>query len=296
MAHRATATRGPSALDRRAFLRLAGCGGAAAFLAACGSAGGAERATNGVRKNGLNAGRLSVESWRSSAPERFAFALSTDTGEFASGPPTTITLRDPRGTTSTPLYTSLHSEGLPKGRGVYVVRVPFARVGVWNATVRVAGHPDATMAFEVSAKPSAPAPGARAPRVPSPTLTNPLGVDPICTREPACPLHRESLSSLVGRMPVALMFATPALCQSRYCGPVLDQLLDVYEPFRDRIAFVHCEIYRSTQAQELVPTVTSWGIPGEPVLYGIDRAGVVVDRLDGAMGTDEVRALVSKLV
>jgi hypothetical protein len=32
------------------------------------------------------------------------------------------------------------------------------------------------------------------------------------------------------------------------------------------------------------------------VLYGIDRAGVVVDRLDGAMGTDEVRALVSKLV
>jgi hypothetical protein len=283
-------------VGRRAFLGLVGAGGIAAIATACGSSGGPERASTGVRKNGLNAGRLSVESWRSSRPERFAFALSTDTGEYASGPPATVALRAPDGRTSAPLPTELHTDGLPAGRGVYVVRTAFTTAGVWNATVQVAGHPDAKMAFEVARRPSAPAPGAKAPRVASPTVRDPLGVDPICTRDPPCALHHESLADVIGAgKPVALMFATPALCQSRYCGPVLDQLLAVAAPYRDRVTFVHCEIYRSTQAQELVPTVTSWGVPGEPMLYGIDGTGVVTARLDGAMGSDEVEALVSAL-
>ena len=37
-----------------------------------------------------------------------------------------------------------------------------------------------------------------------------------------------SLAEVIGAgTPVAAMFATPALCASQYCGPVLDELLDV---------------------------------------------------------------------
>ena len=35
--------------------------------------------------------------------------------------------------------------------------------------------------------------------------------------------------------PVIAMFATPARCQSRYCGPVLDQLIELAPAYGDRI-------------------------------------------------------------
>ena len=38
-------------------------------------------------------------------------------------------------------------------------------------------------------------------------------------------MHAKSFADVVGRKPVALLFATPQLCQSRVCGPVVDVAL-----------------------------------------------------------------------
>ena len=84
-----------------------------------------------------------------------------------------------------------------------------------------------------------------APRAASPTPADTLGVDPICTRDPMCPLHSQSLSTVIGAgKPVAALFATPARCQSAYCAPVLDEFLDVTKDYGDQIVPVHVEIYQ----------------------------------------------------
>ncbi len=283
-----------ASLNRRSF--LAALGGLS-LAAACGTSSKSGGTSSGVRPNGMNVGLLSIEPFLSTQPERLAFALVSDNGGFVSGAPATLAIKPPGGMPMPAMATRLHAGGLPKGRGVYVVEVPFPRAGVWQGKVHVAGHPDPTLVWQVNGQPVVPIPGEAAVRAASPTTANALGVDPICTRQPACPLHTVSLDKLIGSgAPAAVMFATPARCQSRYCGPVLDQLLSVKHTYEDRIHLVHVEIYKDSTSDDLVPTVNAWSLPGEPWLFGIDGTGKVTARLDGAMGTDEVKALLDGLL
>jgi hypothetical protein len=279
---------GLPAVSRRAF--LAG-GGAMAIAAACGGGG----SSDGEESSGsVQALRVSSELYPTDAPQRFAFALS-DGVEFSSGPPATIAFEAPNRRTTPPRSATLHDDGLPEGRGIYVTEPILDQEGVWYGNVDVEGV-ESELAFEVGPV-SSPVRGDTAPAAPSPTRTDPLRVDPICTREPACPLHDVSLTDRIGTgEPVAVMFATPARCQTQYCGPVLDLLLDVIEEGRHReLTVVHVEIYRSLTGAALVPTVTEWRLDSEPWLFGLDGAGRVVDRLDGAFDRTEISALLDRL-
>jgi hypothetical protein len=209
-----------STVSRRSFL----VGTGSLLLAACAS--GSGTTTVGVRATGVNAGLLSIEPYVSGTPERLAFAIADAKGRWIGGPPATLAVKPPGGAFGAPIPTTLHADGLPKGRGVYVADIPMAAAGIWSAVVRVEGRADTELHWQATATPQVPTPGATAPRTPSPTTTNTMGVDPLCTRQPPCPLHTVSLDqALATDKPVAVMFATPARCQSRYCGPVLDQLL-----------------------------------------------------------------------
>ena len=285
-----------SALSRRGFLAAAG---GLVLAAACGSGSGRRSRGSGAagtRASAVNALTLSIEPYTSTTPQRFAFAVADDAGRFLAGPATTISVKPPGGAQGPPVATTLHAEGLPAGRGVYVLEAPFPTAGTWGGVVRVAGHPPAPLYWEVTGTPKVPVVGAKALVTPTPTTANTMGVDPLCTREPACPLHTLSLDrALATGKPVAVMFATPARCTSRYCGPVLDQLLSVQDAYRDRVTMIHVEIYKDSTSNDLVPTVDQWHLPGEPWLFGIDRTGKVTGRLDGAFGTDEVRALLDKI-
>jgi hypothetical protein len=96
--------------------------------------------------------------------------------------------------------------------------------------------------------------------------------------------------------PAAVLFATPARCQSLYCGPVLDHLLKVKDAYADRITFVHVEIYRAPTGTALAPTVQAWHIDSEPWLFGVDAGGTIKARLDGAFGGNEMKALLDALL
>jgi hypothetical protein len=172
----------------------------------------------------------------------------------------------------------------------------FATAGVWKAEATVGGK-KVPFALQVNAQPVAPIPAQQAPRDPSPTTTDTLGVNPICTRSPMCPLHTVSLSTVIGAgKPVAALFATPARCQSQYCGPVLNELLKVMGPYSDRVTFVHIEIYKTLTSTDYVPTVDAWGLPSEPWLFGIDATGTIKSRIDGAFGGTEMKTLLDNLV
>jgi hypothetical protein len=280
----------PALLTRRAF--LAGSGGllvAATTEATTGFAIGDDAR--------LEWGLLTIDPYASPQPQRFGFSLSTREGGFASGPKAEVAFAfGPRARPRGPyIPATLHAKGLPRKRGIYTVDAAFPQPGVWQATVRVNGR-RITHAFQVQDQAQAPTPGSPAPRVPTPSVTDAMGVNPICTRNSPCPLHQQSLSDVIaGGKPVAVMFATPALCESRYCGPVLDDLLQHVAEFQDRVAFVHVEIYTSLDGRETLPAVQAWGLPGEPWLFGVDAAGNVVSRLDGAFGRDEQQKLLQQL-
>ena len=277
-------------LSRRAF--LAASGGVLLAAACGGSSGGGS--SSGNQK--LSALLLASDLYASPEPQRIAFALA-DGSAYASGPPAKLAFGAQGQSVGRPVDTVLHARGLPKRRGIYTADVTLPQAGAYLGVVQVGGKGDASLAFQVQPTSKAPVPGQPAPRAASPTLADPMGVDPICTRNPPCPLHEVSLDTTIGAgKPVAVMLATPALCQSRYCGPVLDDLLTLTDQYKDRITFVHVEIYTNLSGNETTPTVQAWGIQTEPWLFGVDATGNVVSRLDGAFGHDEQQKLLQRLV
>jgi hypothetical protein len=282
----------PEPLSRRSFLALAG---GVTLLAACSSSKGSSNAGGAATGHDLTTGIVSSDLYASPRPQRLAFVVDEQNGTFASRVPARIAIQPPGGTFGPYLEAPLHSEGLPKNRGVYVVTPVLAAPGIYNANVQTAGK-QITMVFQVNARPTAPAVGTLAPRAASPTQGNPLGVNPLCTRQPACPLHTKSLATLIGKgRPVAVIFATPALCKSQYCGPVLDMYLPIAAEFADRVDSVHVEIYKDTSGTTESPTVSAWNLPSEPWLFGVDPQGRITARLDGAFAADEARQVLAAL-
>jgi hypothetical protein len=284
-------------LSRRSFFALAGGAAGAVLLAACGGddSGGSAPTTPTTDPDALTPGVISSDLYASAQPQRMAFIVQTQKGKPASVGPASIAIAPQGGTRGAFVDATLHTEGLPDERGIYVFRPTLTNAGIYDATVKTQGQ-TLSFPFQVAAKPEAPAPGTSAPLAPSATLTEPMGVDPICTRDPQCPLHTASLSDVLGKgKPVAVMFATPAYCQTQYCGPVLDQLLTFRDRYAGKVEFVHVEIYRDSTATKVASTVEAWNIPSEPWLFGIDGSGKIVGRLDGAMSSDEIAALLGQL-
>ena len=278
-----------SEMSRRGF--LAGAGSAAAVVAFPG----ALHAAGPQQSGAISPLVVSSDLYASPEPQRVAFAVAVGK-KYASFTDAQVAFGPPGVTEGTVVDTRLYKKGLPKGRGVYVAHPTFPTQGAWNALLLTRGR-RIPFAVQVKAAPEAPTIGAQAPRSPSPTTTATLGVDPICTRAPRCPLHDQPLDQLIGTgMPVAVMFATPALCQTAYCGPVLDQLLDLQDLYADRVRFHHVEIYQSNRGADVAPTVAALGLTSEPWIYTVDGEGIIRGRLDGAFGSEEIAANLDALV
>jgi len=144
--------------------------------------------------------------------------------------------------------------------------------------------------------PDVPQPGDKAPMMHTPT-TDDVGGDltKIDTRQPPSSMHDVDYADVLGKKPVVLLFATPALCTSRVCGPVVDIAEEVKSERPDDADYIHMEIYNDNDPNKgLRPQVQAWGLKNEPYLFAIDRRGRIVDRLDGAFSANELRAAVRK--
>jgi hypothetical protein len=278
--------------SRRGFLTAAG------GLALAGALGWPELtagATVPDASTALSALLVSNDLYVSPDPQRVAFVIYRGPNP-ATGAPAQLALAAPGAQQGEVVDARQMSAGLPKGRGVYVIEAVLDQPGVYEGRVLTRGK-RVPLALQVRPTAAAPTPGAMANRAPSPTPQNRLGVNPICTRQPPCPLHAQSLSDLIGTgRPVAALFATPALCQTRYCGPVLDELLVARTGFENQISFVHVEIYASLTGNQESPTVMAWSLPYEPFLFTIDGSGTIRGRLDSAFGRDEITPLLQNLV
>ena len=111
-------------------------------------------------------------------------------------------------------------------------------------------------------------------------------------------MHGDDLADVLGKKPVVLLFATPALCQSRVCGPVVDVAEQVKAEYGDEVAFIHQEIYVDNVPgpENLRPQVKAYGLFTEPWLFVIDEHGKVATRIEGAFSVAELESALEPLV
>jgi hypothetical protein len=141
-----------------------------------------------------------------------------------------------------------------------------------------------------------PEPGEPAINVHTPTVADVGGdVSQIDTRVPPSTMHEGDLADVLGTKPVVLVFATPALCQSRVCGPVVDIAEQVKAGYGGDAEFIHMEIYNDNQVDMgFREQVVKWELPTEPWVFTIDREGKVAARIEGAFSARELEAALAK--
>jgi hypothetical protein len=182
----------------------------------------------------------------------------------------------------------------------YVSDIPLDKTGPWafGALIKTGGS------FQYSLLPTphpvgdypAPRAGQKAPSVHTLTVGQVSNISQIDTRVPPDDMHSDDLANVLGKKPVVVLFATPALCQSRVCGPVTDEAEQVKQEFGDSVAFIHQEVYNNNQINDGPrPQMTAYGLSTEPWCFIIDRSGKVSTVLQGPFSVQELEAAVQKV-
>lgn len=196
-------------------------------------------------------------------------------------------------------------------RGFYVASVDFRQAGEWGVEVDVARQgaaPEAArVRFEVQPTGTTVQVGEGAPNVETPTLPDAggdvrrLSTDP----SPDPSLYTTSVkAALDAHEPFVLVFATPAFCQSRVCGPTLDIVKKVKAVEPD-VTFINVEPYQTAwkdgSLQPVldangqltpVPSVEAYGLLVEPWIFVVDRDGVVRGSFEAVVSEKELQAAI----
>jgi hypothetical protein len=197
-------------------------------------------------------------------------------------------------------------------RGVYQAEdVTFDRAGFWQvdvtADVEGLGVQRSRTTFPVLEDPAYPAPGEPALETENLTLDStdapPAAIDSRAATEGEVPdgdLHRWTIArALEEGRPALVVFSTPVYCVSQFCGPVTDVVEGLASRYDDRAVFIHVEIYRDFEANEINQAAADWllrdGNLTEPWVYLIGPDGTIVDRWATLFREEEVAAALDAL-
>jgi hypothetical protein len=204
--------------------------------------------------------------------------------------------------------------GIEDFSGVYVTNLTFPSSGRYGAeyVTATAGGPSETIRMTFDVQPDSPVVGVgdQAPASKTPTLSDVDGdVSRISTDDDPNPAFYETSvdEALADHEPFVLIFATPKFCKQAQCGPTLDRT----KPFAERyptVTFINVEPYKleyvdgSLEADldandqlQPVPAVGEWGLLFEPVVYVVDRQGIVQGRFDLIFGDGELSAALDEV-
>jgi len=307
------------ALGRRAFLRGAAtltAAGAAAVAVACGDGGDsrpegtatvAPDGTPGMGGTPAAGGRISprllTREFVLNENNRFLVGLLDDKGGFVENAKVELrfykigsdgmTGSFRRGGEASFLKLSLEShpdEQVP----FYGVVAPFDEPGSWGVEIIVtpadgSAGAQVQIPFDVLEQYETPANGQMAPKSVNDTVETTANRESLCSRNPQCDLHDRVIADLVGAgRPFVVQFSTPAFCETRFCGPVLDVVLDKVDEYRDRVDFVHIEVWQDFQTRIARPAIGEWNLPTEPYTFFVRGDGTVAGRLESIFTTQEL--------
>lgn len=107
--------------------------------------------------------------------------------------------------------------------------------------------------------------------------------------------------ALAARETFVLVFATPAFCQSRTCGPTLDIIKEVAADYPD-MTFINVEPFvmelRGGSLQPVLspegglqsaPWTEAWQLVREPFVAVVDENGILSAKFEGVLGANELR-------
>jgi len=155
--------------------------------------------------------------------------------------------------------------------------------------------------MNVIALPVVPGVGQPAPATHNPTVRDVADVETIDSGRPPDDMHQLSIADAIAQhRPALVVFATPAFCVSRACGPEVKAVQSLEPAYRDRLAFIHVEIYRDFKPdpskKQLAQAVIDWRLQTEPWIFLIDSTGIIQARFEGPTAADEVKTAIDQLL
>ena len=207
-------------------------------------------------------------------------------------------------TVSGPFRSHTTAADANSAKAVYVAAVPFHHWGrqIVAAMAKLDGRLTMASPFtaDVERRPNGPpGVGDRAIAVHTRTLADVGGdASQIDTRiPPATDLLKTDLADVVGKKPVVITFATPALCQSKVCGPVVDIVEQAKAKAPDGVAFIHQEIYKDNHFApgNVQGPVAAWRLQTEPWTFVIAKSGRIAARFEGPFSLDELQRAIAKV-
>jgi hypothetical protein len=259
---------------------------------------------------------IAAQSQLTTGPSLFTFGLTTDQGGLLTGGSPELWIAKDQSAKPTGPITSAFYQFTPDPHdksprspltGFYAAPVDMPSIGTWTfsavADIQGARHV-AVQNVTIASPGSVPAPvGTEAVKVATPVATTSAKLKQICTRNPPDPMHYISLDrALSNGKPTVVTFATPLLCESMLCGPVVDEQLLVFEKYGARRAnFIHVEEFPpgpdlQPNPNVLPPYWLKWGFTTEPWTIVIDRKGIIRARFEGPVTAEIIEQALRPLL
>ena len=180
--------------------------------------------------------------------------------------------------------------------------------GLWGVEIEVV-LPDGSaakerMGFEIAAESATLSPGKKVPALNTRTIDDVGENLSLLTsaEKPNPELHKLSLAQAVTNdKPTLLLLATPAFCQTRFCGPAYEMVGQLPKDYGERVNFVYAEVFDGLPNPGLSgfqPSAIAreFGIESEPWVYFIDESGTVIYRLEGLFSLEELDLQIQRIL
>ena len=187
-------------------------------------------------------------------------------------------------------------------RGIYAIdRPPFDRSGEWELKLSIF-HGDSESPVEIRASVQVLAEsstlklGERVTPIEHRTAADVADLTEVSTSpDPLPEMYQTSVANALAQgQPFLVVFATPAFCQSRICGPVVETVASLIPDYREDIAFIHIEPYdldliRGGGKFEPSVEAKAWGLPSEPWVFLVDASGRLTAKFEGIVTLEELQ-------
>jgi hypothetical protein len=312
-------------ISRRQFLIGVGGVGAAFVASACTGGGSNPKPQGSGSLNALHEGATEISVLSTGSPSSpgktyFGFGLVTNTGEVVTGGSPRVWLA--KDLTSRPLGpfpstwypfapASAFDDTAPRSAlpGTYATTLEVPGLGSWLVAATLSEGSDRLFGQAVLQATDEQLPaalGSKAISTKTPVAHTLKGLRQICTRPPPDPMHYISLDqALKNGKPTVVSFATPLLCESMLCGPVVDEQLLAYQQIgKDKANFIHVEEFLPGEdftpppatVENRSPAFKKWGFETEPWTIVIDRKGVIRGRFEGPVTAPQIEAFLQPLL
>jgi hypothetical protein len=282
---------------------------AAALLAGCGGGSSSRETLDALLKRpGPEGSLIAGAAYFQPGVVRFPFLVLREDGRSVYRPTASVWLATGRGRKPFARTTAeLETIGVPGRRSattavtrLYVAHLPIPRPGrYWLVAEPAGARVEALGSFDVAARSPTPAIGARVPRSDTPTLASAGGDAALLTTRhpPDLALLRSSVAAMLdAHRPFVVTFASPAFCDNRTCGPVVDVVDAVRRRFSSRgVGFIHVEAFRDNDPRKgFNRWMRQWRLPSQPWTFAVGSDGRVTAKFEGALSEAELVAAVRK--